>query len=71
MPNYDVFVYRDLSDYTDAPAAVGMAWPDPGNGDGMHIVAMGRPIHEGKDATIVLAVGARPLEDVQRLLDSL
>lgn len=65
---YDVFVYHDLSDSTGTTLAIGddaakLAAP------GKWIVALGPPIHDGKDATIVLGDDPRPMTDVQKLLE--
>jgi hypothetical protein len=71
MPvNYDVLVYHDFVDTTrDTPLAVGAdAHVGLGFEHGLHVVAVAPPIHEGKDATIVLANHDRPMADVQKRL---
>jgi hypothetical protein len=73
---YDLFVYHDLSDST--PSTGGSVPPvgAPAEqwfgeiGRDRHVVAVGRGIHEGR-MTVVLAHGARPMPEVQNLLDTL
>jgi hypothetical protein len=67
----DLLVYHDMTDYTGAELRVGA---DAGSvfGDtfkGYSIVALGPPTNEGKDVTVVLAHGARPMEGMQSVLD--
>jgi hypothetical protein len=67
----DLLVYHDVSAYSGTNFAIGT---DAGSElgapfAGYHIVALGPPIHDGKDATVVLAVGNRPMEEIQALLD--
>jgi hypothetical protein len=38
---------------------------------GYHIVAVGPPIHSGKDVTVVLAHGSQPMEEFRALLNKL
>ena len=67
----DLLVYHDMTDYTgaklnrgaDAGLEFGPTFAD------YHIVAVGPPIHPGKDATVVLAHNTRPMEAIQALLD--
>lgn len=65
---YDLLVYHDFGDTFDEPLAIGddaakIGFP------GLRVVALGPAIHEGKDATLVLSHGARPMREVQRLLE--
>jgi hypothetical protein len=67
----DLLVYHDMTDYTGANLTEGA---DAGKefGDtfaGYRIVAVGAPINEGKDVTVVLAHGRRPWEEFQALLE--
>jgi hypothetical protein len=69
----DLLVYHDMTDYLGADLSHGA---DAGKefGDtfaGYHVVATGSPIHEGKDVTVVLAFGKRPMPEIQALLDKL
>jgi hypothetical protein len=61
VPKLDLFIYRefdslDVEPHTGDNAAekLGMEFK------GLHVVALGPPIHEGKDKTVVLAAEARP-----------
>jgi hypothetical protein len=69
----DLLVYHDMTDYTGADLTEGA---DAGKefGDtfaGYHIVAVGPPIHSGKDVTVVLAHGSQPMEEFRALLNKL
>lgn len=69
----DLFVYHDLTDNVGADLSLGA---DAGVelGDlfaGYHVVAVGEPIHSGKDVTVVLAFGNRPMDEIQALLDKI
>lgn len=70
MPNYDLLIYRDMTDHVnETPPSVGdradfLAEPE------MYVAAIGPPIHEGKDATIVLKHDHRPDAEIQKLLDA-
>lgn len=63
MPNIDLLQYRDLNDYShDGLPSVGQnaaEWFGKGF-EGLYVVAVGAPIHPGKDATVVLAHESRP-----------
>jgi hypothetical protein len=65
--NYDLLIYHDFTDTFDSPLTVGDSARALGFED-MHVVALGPPIHEGKDRTIVLAHGARPMREMQALI---
>jgi hypothetical protein len=69
----DLLVYHDMTAYTDTNLTVGAdAGVELGEPfAGYHIVAVGPPIHEGKDRTVVLAFGARPMTEIQALLDKI
>jgi hypothetical protein len=56
---YDLLIYHDFSDTFDTQIQVGDSARVLGFED-LHVVALGPPIHEGKDRTLVLAHGARP-----------
>jgi len=61
MPNLDLFQYRDF-DSVDVQLSVGDSAEEK-LGDsfhGLYVVAVGPPVHEGKDATVVLAHERRP-----------
>jgi hypothetical protein len=67
MPNLDLFTYRDFDSLNvrlnvgdNAAEKLGMEFKD------LYVVAVGPPIHEGRDKTIVLAAEARP-ERMQEL----
>jgi hypothetical protein len=69
----DLLVYHDLTDHTSpgvrlevgasAAAEFGDAF------EGLYIAAVGPPIHDSKDVTVVLAHGNRPMPEVQALLE--
>jgi hypothetical protein len=71
MPDYDILIYHDLADTnSDAPAIrVGANGRELGYSDELQVVAVGDPIHGGKDATIVLAHSNGPMPGIQALLD--
>jgi hypothetical protein len=71
MPNYDLLSYRDFHDTTDddGPLKIGDSASRLGIFEDLHVVAIGAPIYEGKDATIVLAHSSHPMERFQKLLD--
>jgi hypothetical protein len=56
MPKFDLFTYREF-DSLDVELAVGDNAAEKLGFEfkGQHVVALGPPIHDGKDATIVLA----------------
>lgn len=70
----DLLVYHDLTDFTSPGARleVGVnAATELGDAfEGLYIVAVGPPIHESKDMTVVLAHGNRPMEKIQSFLDA-
>jgi hypothetical protein len=70
MPNYDLLIYRDF-DSIDIELHLGTPASAIGPGEDMHVVAIGPPIHSGKDATVVLAHGSRRMERIQEVLDNL
>ena len=61
MPNLDLLIYRDF-DSVDVDLEVGDdAQQKLGSGfNGLHIAAVGPPIHDGKDYAVVLAAETRP-----------
>jgi hypothetical protein len=67
MPNLDLFTYRDF-DSLDVDLNVGDNAAEKLGLDfrGLYVVALGPPIHDGKDKTVVLAAEARP-EMMQKL----
>jgi hypothetical protein len=67
MPKLDLFIYRDFDSLgveldvgDNAAEKLGIEFK------GLHVVALGPPIHEGRDKTVVLATEARP-ETMQEL----
>jgi hypothetical protein len=71
VPRYDLLVYHDFEDTVNDALAVG---EDAGRklGDtfeGLCVAAVGPPIHDSKDATVVLAHRASPMPDVQAFLE--
>jgi hypothetical protein len=67
VPKLDLFIYRDFDSLgveldvgDNAAEKLGIEFK------GLHVVALGPPIHEGRDKTIVLAAEAR-LEMMQEL----
>jgi hypothetical protein len=69
----DLLVYHDMTDYTGADLTVGA---DAGKefGDtfaGYYVAAVGPPVHPGKDVTVVLAHGRRPMQEFDALLSKL
>ena len=71
MPDYDVLTYHDFR--AEDPYSIGDLAPELGRPDypEMHVVAVGPPIHPGKDATLVIAFRTTPMPELQELLDSL
>jgi hypothetical protein len=69
VPSYDVLTYHDFR--AEDSYAIGDPAPRLGSPDypEMHVVAVGPPIHRGKDATIVIAYRKTPMLEVQELLD--
>lgn len=69
MPKFDLFTYRDF-DSLDVELDVGDNAAEKLGFEfkGLHVVALGPPIHEGKDATIVLGSEHRPerMRELQR-----
>jgi poly(3-hydroxybutyrate) depolymerase len=72
--NYDLLIYHDLNDPTES---TGSSLPSLGDaaekwfgpfGEDRHVVALAPPIHRGKNATVVLAHGSRPMPEVQERL---
>ena len=61
MPKFDLFTYRDF-DSLDVELDVGDNAAEKLGFEfkGLHVVALGPPIHEGKDATVVLGSEHRP-----------
>lgn len=61
MPKLDLFTYRDF-DTLDVELSVGDNAAERLGSEfkGLHVVALGPPIHEGKDLTVVLASEHRP-----------
>lgn len=70
-PDYDILIYHDLADTnSDAPAIrVGANGTELGYSDELQVVAVGGPIHGGKDATVVLAPHHGAIPEIQQLLD--
>ena len=70
----DLLVYHDLTDTTERGARLELganAAEEFGDiFEGMYIVAIGDPVHDSKDVTVVLAHGSRPMPEMQALLDS-
>jgi hypothetical protein len=69
MPDLDLFIYRDFDSldveidvYDNAAEKLGIEFK------GLHVVALGPPIHEGKDKTVVLASEHRPdrMQEIKR-----
>jgi hypothetical protein len=69
----DLLVYHDLTDNVGADLTLGVdAGPEFGEAfTGYHIVAVGRGVNPGKDKTVVLAFGSKPMAEVQALLDKI
>jgi hypothetical protein len=67
VADLDLLVYHDFTDTGDAVLRVGESAASLGYPD-LHVAAIGPPIHEGKERTVVLAHGARPMPRVQELL---
>lgn len=69
----DLLVYHDLTDNVGANLTVGAdAGAEFGEPfAGYHIVAVGRGVNPGKDKTVVLAFGNRPMSEIQALLDKI
>ena len=74
--NYDLLIYHDMTDDTESTGgrippigAIAEEWFGH-LGKDRFVVAVGPPIHGSKDATVVLAVGSRPMDDVQAQLDA-
>jgi hypothetical protein len=61
MPKFDLFIYRDF-DSLDVELDLGDSAAQKLGFEfkGLHVVAIGPPIRDGKDATIVLASERRP-----------
>jgi hypothetical protein len=61
VPKLDLFIYRDF-DSLDVELDVGDNAAEKLGIEfkGLHVVAFGPPIHEGRDKTVVLAAEARP-----------
>ena len=61
MPKLDLFTYRDF-DSLDVELDVGDNAAEKLGFEfkGLHVVALGPPIHDGKDATVVLGSEHRP-----------
>ncbi len=70
MPNYDVIVYHDLSSLV-ASVRPGDAARELGDifGEDMFVSGVYPPLHEGKDATVVISGGStRPVAGLEKLL---
>jgi len=69
VPKFDLFTYRDF-DSLDVELDVGDNAAEKLGFEfkGLHVVALGPPIQEGKDATIVLGSEHRPeqMRNLQR-----
>jgi len=69
----DLLVYHDFTDtVNDRLPRIGESAEEfygTGFGEGLYVAAVGPGIHEGRAATVVLAHGSHPMEDVQKLLD--
>jgi hypothetical protein len=65
---YDVFVYHDLDSYVEPRH--GMNGSELGFDEDRTVVAIGRPIHEGRAATVILG-GLAPMPEMQEFLDAL
>jgi hypothetical protein len=68
VTDLDLLVYHDFTDTNNNELRVGDSAEPLGYAD-LHVVAIGPPIHGGKERTIVLGHGARPMQEVQDLLD--
>jgi len=71
MPTYDLLVYHDFTDTINDRLTSG---DDAGEklGDkfaGMRVVAVGSPVHEGRDATVILAHSNWPMDALQAYAD--
>ncbi len=69
MPNYDVIVYHDLSSLV-ASVRPGDSARELGDifGEDMFMSGVYPPLHEGKDATVVISGGAsRPVAGLEKL----
>ena len=71
MPDYDLFIYRDMSGTANDSLSIGDEAAKLGIGDNQQVVAIGPQINQVKDATVVVAHGHGRFEEVQRLLDAL
>ena len=70
MPNYDVIVYHDLSSLV-ASVRPGDPARELGDifGEDMSVSGVYPPLHEGKDATVVISGGStRPVPGLEKLL---
>jgi hypothetical protein len=67
VPKFDLFTYRDF-DSLDVELDVGDNAAEKLGFEfrGLHVVALGPPLHDGKDATVVLASEQSP-ERMQEL----
>ena len=69
MPKFDLFTYRDF-DSLDLELAVAVNAAEKLGFEfrGLRVVALGPPIHDGNDATIVLASEGHPerMTELQR-----
>ncbi len=63
MTDLDLLVYHDFTDTTDSNLRVGDSAEPLGYAD-LHVVAIGPPIHGGKERTVVLGHGARAMPEV-------
>jgi hypothetical protein len=61
---WDVFVYQDFSS-SERPE---LGKPFRGFRDAFRVVAIGPPLHADRTATVVLAIGGRPMPEVEAML---
>jgi hypothetical protein len=68
VPNYDVLKYHDFSS-GDVTVQVGDPATKLGFEEGWFVSGVYPPLHDGKDATIVLSgAGSRPIRGLEKLL---
>lgn len=63
---YDVLVYHDFDSFVEPELAMNGA--ELGFGADLSVAAIGDPIHEGREATIILG-GLAPMPEMQAFLD--
>jgi hypothetical protein len=71
MPSYDVFIYRDFIDTID-PIREGPATPQFGDTfEGLNVVAVGPPVHPGRDGSAILMHRPDATPEIRAMLDRL